>query len=174
MQEAKDLSVLIERIDRANQKQTRLARLQCVFMALAALCCVGVLVVVLSLAPRINALVEQAEVVMTDVQQVSQQLAEADLGGMVADLESVAAQLAEADWDNVVSNLEQITDELAKADLAGMAQDISSLVGTAQEGIEEAVDKLNAIDLEALNKAIQDLQAVIEPLADFVGLFGKK
>jgi hypothetical protein len=37
--------------------------------------------------------------------------------------------------------------------------------------VEEALDKLNGIDLDTLNRAIADLAAVVEPLANFFNRF---
>lgn len=50
-------------------------------------------------------------------------------------------------------------------------EDVSDLVVDSQKQINGAMEKLNSIDFESLNKAIKDLQAVVEPMAD---LFGKR
>ena len=42
---------------------------------------------------------------------------------------------------------------------------------TSADGLVETLEKINAIDFDALNKAIQDLSAVIEPLAKFFSAF---
>lgn len=76
-----------------------------------------------------------------------------------------------AQMETVLSNLEVVTMELAAADIAGMAEAVDTLVATGQSGLEETVRKLNSIDLDALNQAIKDLAAVIEPMAKFSKLF---
>ena len=85
-----------------------------------------------------------------------------------------AAQQAE----NVLRNLESVTTQLAQADLADMVEDVDALVAnvdglvaTSQEGVEQTIEKLNAIDFDALNKAIKDLSDVIEPIAKFFNTF---
>ena len=70
-----------------------------------------------------------------------------------------------------MSNLEIVTSELAQADLTGMVENVDALVVTGQEGIEQAMDKINAIDFEALNQAIQDLSDVINPITNFFNKF---
>lgn len=74
----------------------------------------------------------------------------------------------------VLTNLETVTTELANVDLNSMVQnvdtlvtDVDGLVGTSQVGVEQAMEKLNAIDFDALNDAIKDLSDVIDPIARF-------
>lgn len=80
--------------------------------------------------------------------------------------------------ETVLSNLETVTTELAKSDLSGMVENmdalvtnVDGLVGTSQAGVEQTMAKINAIDFEALNDAIQDLSDVIEPIAKFFNTF---
>ncbi len=71
----------------------------------------------------------------------------------------------------VVANLEQI-------DINLMTQSVTNLAVTGTEGIETALgqvstalETINRLDIEGLNKSIADLGAVVEPLAN---LFGKR
>ena len=74
--------------------------------------------------------------------------------------------------DTVLTNLETDTRELAAADLEGLVTDVNGLVTTSQEGLEGALEKMNAIDLDTLNKAIEDLAKIVEPLAKVSSIFG--
>lgn len=65
----------------------------------------------------------------------------------------------------VLQNLEQATGQLAKLNLEGMVENVNQLVISGQKSLEQSMDKLNAVDFDALNQAIQDLSAIIEPLA---------
>lgn len=74
----------------------------------------------------------------------------------------------------VISNLESVTADLAKSDLLSIVDDMDELVGsvdslvsTSQLGVEQALQKINGIDFETLNGAIEDLSDVIEPIAKF-------
>ena len=71
----------------------------------------------------------------------------------------------------VLENLETVTEALAEADLAGMVENIDALAVTSQEGVSQAMEKINAMDIAALNKAITDLANVVEPLAKLVNVF---
>lgn len=76
--------------------------------------------------------------------------------------------------ESVISNLESVTEDLAKSDLLSMVEDmetlvanVDGLVSTSQTGVEQALQKINGIDFDALNGAIKDLSDVIEPIAKF-------
>ncbi len=132
-------------------KQTAYARWQCIFTAVAAICCVGVFVVVLSLLPHIRGVAGQLETVLTD-------------------LETVTGTL-NGELDTILTNLDTVTRELAAADLDGMVADVDAFVTTSQGAVEQATEKLNIIDFETLNRAIEDLADVVEPLARFFNVF---
>ncbi len=71
----------------------------------------------------------------------------------------------------VLANLEQTTAELAQADLEGVVSGMETLVSTGQQSLEQTMEKLNTVDFEALNDAIADLSAVVEPMAKLFGAF---
>ena len=92
----------------------------------------------------------------------------------------VLPQLQEAvlQAETVLTNLETVTTDLAQADLIGMVENVDALVtnvdglvGTSQEGVEQTMAKINAIDFDALNDASKDLSDVIEPIAKFFNTF---
>lgn len=71
----------------------------------------------------------------------------------------------------VLGNLEQTTQALADADLGSMVADADALVATGQESLRQTMEKLNTIDFEALNEAIQDLATVVEPMSRLANMF---
>ena len=73
--------------------------------------------------------------------------------------------------ETVLDNLERVTEQLAGMDLGGMVQNVDALVTTTQEGVERTMEQMNAIDFEALNRAIRNLSDVVEPLARFFNVF---
>lgn len=73
--------------------------------------------------------------------------------------------------ETVLSDLEQTTGQLAALDLESMVKNMDSLAVYAQESLQQTMEKLDTIDFETLNKAIEDLAKVIEPLAKFFGRF---
>ena len=85
---------------------------------------------------------------------------------MVPQLNVVFAQL-----ETVMTNLEQASGQLAAVDLQTMVQDVDALVVSGQQSLEQTMEKLNRVDFDVLNQAIQDLSDVIEPLAKFFKVF---
>ena len=77
-------------------------------------------------------------------------------------------ELLAAQAEQVLSNLEVITGELQKLDMVQMVENINSLVTSSQVGMEEALGAINEIRFDTLNQAIEDLAAVVEPMADFL------
>lgn len=148
--EQKTLEIL-ERMEKLSQQQARYGKLQCLFSLVSAVLFAIVLAVVLSLLPKVGGIIDQVDTVLSHAEQVSRQLAEADIEGVMTDLKDVTAQMA-------------------STDLGGLAQDVSELVQTTQESVEEAMGKVNSMDLESLNQAIADLASVVKPLA---ALFGR-
>ena len=73
----------------------------------------------------------------------------------------------------VLDYLEQTAYQLSQVDLQGMVSNVDGLVTTGQQSLEASMEKLNGVDFEALNKAIKDLAAVIEPLAKMTKVFGR-
>ena len=73
----------------------------------------------------------------------------------------------------VLDYLEQTSKELSQVDYAGMVGGVDTLVTTGQQSLEATMEKLNSIDFDALNKAIQDLSAVTQSLANVARIFGR-
>ncbi len=71
----------------------------------------------------------------------------------------------------ILSNLEVISTELSSSDLSGMVSNVDSLVTESQSSLINAMDKINAIDIDALNDAISKLSSVIEPLTKLTNIF---
>ena len=140
MENTQKLMDLLEQMEKANRKQVAYARLQFVFSVIAAICCILLLLAGVKVLPQLQEAALQAETVLTNLETVTTELAQADLIGMVENV------------DALVTN-------------------VDGLVGTSQEGVEQAMAKINAIDFDALNDAIQDLSDVIEPIAKFFNTF---
>lgn len=74
--------------------------------------------------------------------------------------------------ETVMDNLETVTSALAKADIAQMVSNVDALAAASQAGVAQALEKFDAIDIEALNQAISDLCDVVAPLAKLSKAFG--
>ena len=127
---------------------------------------------------QVKTYADTAGEVINRLNQVSAALDDLDTARMVATANQVAAALEEAKIDQVVESLTQVSSQLALVDWESMGANINDLAVQAQESLviaEEALAKagttLDEMDIEALNQAIRDLQAAIEPMAKFAKLF---
>lgn len=71
----------------------------------------------------------------------------------------------------VLSNLEEATAQLSVVDFSGMIGDVDALVSTAQNSLNQTMGKLDTIDFETLNRAIEDLAKVVEPMSRLMNVF---
>ncbi len=140
------MTALMEQLEKNSRKQLRYARIQCLFAVVAALCCLAVLILVVRLLPQIQEFTAQMQ----------------SLAGQVQELGNQA--------ETVLANLETVTSDLAEADLAGMVTNVDTLVTSSQSALEQAIAKIETMDIETLNKAIKNLSSVIEPLAKFFNI----
>ena len=72
----------------------------------------------------------------------------------------------------VMTNLDTVTWELANADIGGMVENMGTLAADSQAIVEAAMNKLDAVNFEALNQAIEDLADIVAPLANISNFFG--
>jgi len=72
---------------------------------------------------------------------------------------------------SVLGNLETATAQLSVMDFSGMVEDVETLVTTARDSLELTMGKLDSIDFNTLNKAIEDLAKVVEPLSKLMNAF---
>lgn len=139
---------LLREIREANRKQVLYTRITCIAALVAALCFVGVFILVYNFLPQISQVITE-------------------ITGIVSQLPSIVSQM-----EGVLTNLQEVTEKLTAVDFGGMIDGVNSLVEAGQAGLEQTVEKLNAIDFASLNKAIKNLEAVIDPLAKFFKVFG--
>ena len=90
-----------------------------------------------------------------------------EIAVVAAPLQEIAQQAG-----TVMTNLETVTQDLASADLSSMVEGVNTLAVNSQSAIAEAMKKLDLIDIDTLNKAIEDLADVVEPLAKVSKFFG--
>ena len=132
-----DNNQILQQLADSSRKQERYARIQCIFTVASAVFCLLLLLSVTRVIPQIRTLAEQ-------------------ISGLSAQAETV------------LTNLETVTDQLAQADVSGMVSNVDALAKTSQSSIQQALEKINAINIDTLNKAIEDLSKVVSPLANLV------
>lgn len=147
MEENKEVLHLLKQIEKANRRQTLCCIVLCIFALISALSCIVAFTAVYQILPPILEIVPQISKVLPEIT------------GLITQMQTV------------LSNLETTTSQLAQLDVSRMVTDVSELVATGQQGLEQTLAKLNSIDFDTLNKAIKDLAAVVEPLAKVSSVF---
>lgn len=137
MEENRQLTELLEKIEKNEERRIRYARRQFLASLVTAVCCVlllgGGLGTYAAVVPGLRAALEEVRTVTADLGRVSEQLTEADLTGLVEHVDKMAV--------------------------------------TSEEGVKEALEKIESIDIDGLNRAIKALSDVVEPLARLMGRF---
>lgn len=127
---------------------------------------------------QVKAYADTAGEVINRLNQVTAALDDLDSARMVATANQVTAALEEARIDEIAESLAQVSAQLAQVDWETMGGNINALAVQAQgslvmaeEALAKAEETIDEMDIAALNQAIKDLQAAIEPMAKFAQLF---
>lgn len=148
MEQNNQMLELLAKIEKTNRRQLLFTQILCGLALVAAVFCVVALLQVRQMMPQLNAVITQMQTV---------------LGSM----EEVAGELAQLDMQSIVGNVEALV-----GDVEGLVGNVDDLATSAQESLKQTMTKFGAINFETLNKAIEDLAAVVEPLAKFFNVFG--
>lgn len=151
----------LARLEKYNKQQASAAKLQCVISVISLICCTAALVMMILLVPKLQKMTTQTEKliseagdVMEDIQAASETISELDLGPVLVEIKGLLQNV-----DGLLANVDTLV------------ADVDTLVTTTQEGLEDTLAEIEKIDFDALNKAIKDLAAVVEPLAKFFSNF---
>lgn len=136
---------------------------------LAVLICAVVMVILavvgLGLKAQVDALEPQLESTLTQLDDITAKLSSPEVMELLDNAAYISGQLTEVDWQEISAQLTLVAEELSSVDWKVMTGDISELAQSAQTSLETAMEAIDQLDIQGLNKAITDLTAVIEPLA---------
>lgn len=147
------MGTIMEKTNELLKKQLRLNRLMLLFMAVI-----------------LAAVVTTCVIIVRNVDSIETTVVKID--HIVDDLVVMTDELAEVDWEEMTMELETVSKELSSVNWAGLSKDIGDTAIQAQESLQVATEAVESLDIQKLNKAIAELQTVIEPLAKLVGRFG--
>lgn len=125
---------ILENIEKNSRQQLRFTKVLCILCAGVLICLLVLTIILAGAVNQITALAEDAKFVL--------------------------------------DNLDAVTWELANADIGSMVENMGALASDSQAIVEAAMNKLDAINFEALNRAIEDLADIVEPLAGISNFFG--
>ncbi len=69
----------------------------------------------------------------------------------------------------IMDDMKVVTSELAGADYEGMFGGVEDLIVEGSISLSEAMEKIDEIDIEGLNRAIKNLSDAVQPFAAFFG-----
>ena len=149
MEQNRQMLELLEKMEKTSRRQLLFTQILCGLALAAALFCIIALVQVRQILPDLEVIIAQMQSVLGDMEIAAGQLAQLDIQGIVSDVGSLVQ------------------------DVEGLVGSVDELTAAAQDSLKQTMTKLDAINFTALNKAIEDLAAVVEPLAKFFGAFGR-
>lgn len=122
---------LLEQIQASLEKQNHFAKLQCILTAIVVVCCVGVIWTVNSVLPQLQDLSVQAETTLTNLQGITEQLAQTDLQGMVHNVDQLVSSSQSAVEQTMTKMNSLDLDTLNKAikDLAAVIEPMAKFFG---------------------------------------------
>jgi methyl-accepting chemotaxis protein len=142
-------------LEKYARQQLLFTKILCGIFALVLVCILVLTVAISGAAKQLVAVIEPLEEAVGQVEDVA-----AQVNNMTGQAEII------------MDNMETVTQTLADADLGGMVENVNTLTTDSQSAVTEAIEKLDAIDIDTLNKAIRDLSDVVEPLAKVSNFFG--
>lgn len=145
---------LLEKIEKTNRRQLLFTQIFCGIALVAAIFCIVTLAKVNQLLPELNTVVGQMQTVLGSMEEVAYELGQMDMQSIVGNVEALVGDIG-----GLVGNVE------------GLVDNVDALATNAQDSLKQTMTKLGAINFETLNKAIEDLSAVVEPLAKFFNVF---
>ena len=110
------------------EKQVKYQKFQCILSGVAAVSCVALLALVCTLMPQAVETVTRLDSVLTNLESVTQQLSDADLGGMVQNVDTLVTT-SQAGVDQMMEELNAMDfDTLNKAisDLASVVEPLAN------------------------------------------------
>ena len=110
---------LLRQQEHSTRKQLRYARLQCILTGIAALCCVGFLILACILFVQAQELMAQLEPLITDLKSITQELSNTGLTDLIQNINELTSDSQSA--------LDQSVNKLNSLDIHALNQAIRDL-----------------------------------------------
>lgn len=154
MEQNLSLEQTLAQLNQGQKRQEKLRLIQIALIGFVAILFVVVLILVANVAAKATETLEHVEGSLVsaadNINEIALELQEVDFASLETTIESFAVS-----GSNAVTAIEE--------GMEGLDAVLS--------GAEEALSKLNGIDIEALNAGIEQLNKVLKPLSDFFGVF---
>lgn len=124
MEENKQMMELLQQIEKSSRQQARNARFQTLLALVAAVFCIGVFVLIFNFLPQVDAVVSQMQVVLSNMEKTTQELASLDLQGMMDGIDTLVASGQDG--------LQQTMDKLNMLDIETLNKAIKDLAAVIE------------------------------------------
>lgn len=148
-----------ERAERYQKKMLNQSYIRTACNIVIVVLAVIVVVNAMGLFSRLRVAVETANVIIADLEA-------SDIPGTLAEIQTLVGE-AQKTFEGVYELTEGAQGTLDE--VYQLVVDAQGMVTSGSEGMEATLERIDSIDIETLNRAIDDLAAVIEPLARFFG-----
>ena len=149
MENNNELLLAIRELTEENRKQQALLQKQCLTTKILGGLLIALVVMVgftmITLFPKINTTLDGFDSVLTELNVV------------VENTKVITQELKAADIEGTIQSL------------AGTLDSVGDLVENSSDSLTSAIKKLEGLDIETLNSAIQGLYKVVNPLASLFG-----
>lgn len=150
----------LQTLAESNQRQQRRQRLQFAFSVILICAVVALTLAVIcmggELIHTVNETAEKAGILIEET------------GETIQTVNNLAGELESLDYERLAASVTTLAEEGTKS----IDEALLSLK-TTMEQTQSAVDKLNRLDVDGLNEGIQELNAILRPMTNFFGNFGK-
>ncbi len=121
---------LLRSIEKSNRRKSATNTVICIFMLVAAVCCIAICVMISGLMPRVNEILGQMETVLANLEATSVELAGLELEAMVSDVDALAVYAQES-LQATMDKLNTIDFETLNAAIGDLARIVEPLAKVA-------------------------------------------
>lgn len=153
----------------------RYEKMRTVFLGVITLLLLALLIGAVTFAVTFRQFEKRVTTIVDRLETVSEHLDALEMEKLVSTVNDLTEAVDAAKIDEIVTSLNEVSRQLSEVDWTELTGNINAVAVSTQTSItdvQEALQKLKDLDIESLNKAITDLTAVIEPLANFTKRFG--
>lgn len=150
------LEKTLQEMQRSQKRQEKMRWIQIGLIAAVLLLFISIFLFVVHTANRLTGAIDHVE---------------SSLVGAADNINEIAMELQEIDFVQLEDTIESFAQSGSDA-VASIEAGMNGL-DTVLSGAEEALSKLNDIDIDALNEGITQLNQVLKPISDFFGVFKK-
>ncbi len=152
-------------------KWTRIQRVCSVVTAASCVVILLLMIVLFAGMGRALKTIKTADTLLVKMSGPVEDLSKIDIEKLSNTLDELSEAVDQAELAETLSSLHDITAELREADLKELSLQAKETLAEAEETLESAKEAIDAMDVEGLKEAVNDLQSILEPLLKLANRF---